>query len=319
MSPLLRRAIALCLVLALPIAAATAQAQQPQGGTPVTFDTQDASGRALALAGQLWLPAEPAQTAKGAVVLVHGSAGWTDQREGHHARALQAAGYAALAIDAFGPRSIRTTTDDQSQVSSLQMARDAFAARAFLIERGFAAPTLAVMGFSKGGAAALFAADRTFLARQEQRFAAAIAFYPACNTRPRAPKPASTVYLALAEKDDYAGVQPCEALAAAYREAGGKIDVKVYADAAHGFDGDPAHSAMIRLRFAENYIDCTVLVEEDGSHTYAGKRYARNDPALLADMRGTCVKKGASVWTHARQKEAATRDVIDFLSRALIR
>jgi dienelactone hydrolase len=106
------------------------------------------------------------------------------------------------------------------------------AARAFLVDRGFAAPTLAGMGFSKGGAAALCAADRTFLPGQEQRFAAVVAFYPTCNTRPRAPKPASTVYLPLAEKDDDAGVPPCEALATAYGQAGGKVSVKVYADPA---------------------------------------------------------------------------------------
>ena len=157
---------------------------QPSGGTAVSFATKDDSGNSLELRGVLWVPSTPA---RGAVVLVHGSGGWTDHREGHYGRALSAAGYAALAIDAFGPRGIKKTTEDQSQISQLQMTRDAFSARRFLLERGYAADRMAVMGFSKGGTVALYAADRNLLPTEADRFPVAISFYPSCSMRPRTP------------------------------------------------------------------------------------------------------------------------------------
>lgn len=298
---------------ALLLSFSTAVRPQPTGGVEVNFPTQDAVGTSLTLRGELWEPSEPA---KGAVVLVHGSGGWSDYREGHYGRALSAAGYAALAIDTFGPRGISGTTGDQAQISSVQMTRDAFAARRFLLAQGFAADHLAIMGFSKGGAVALYAADRNFLSEETERFAVAIPFYPGCNARPRTPKPASVVFMALGEKDNYTGVKPCQDIADDFSKAGGNISVKIYPGAAHLFDGNPANAAMLNLSTAENYMDCIVYLEEDGNSTYAGKSYTADESLLIADLRNTCMKKGASVQTNTQQKAAATRDVIDFLNKA---
>lgn len=46
--------------------------------------------------------------------------------------------------------------------------------------------------------------------------------------------------------------------------AGGKIDVKVYAGATHGFDGDPAPTRRFRIATVENGIDGEVFAEPDG-------------------------------------------------------
>lgn len=286
---------------------------QPTGGVEVSFTTRDMSGNPLALRGHLWTPAGEA---KGAVVLVHGSGGWSDHREGHYGRALSAAGYAALAIDAFGPRGIRETTEDQSQITTVQMTRDAFAARRLLLERGIKADRTAIMGFSKGGTATLNAADRNFLPEETDRFAVVIPFYPGCVVRTRVPRPSGAVFMALGDKDDYTGVEPCQEVAAALRNAGGKVSVKIYPGAAHGFDGHPARTGMIDLPTVENFMNCVLHLEEDGQYSYQGKRYAENDPELTKEMRRTCVRKGASVWTNLRQKEAATRDVIHFLDNS---
>ena len=286
---------------------------QPIGGAAVSFPTQDESGNRLALRAMLWLPLE---VARGAVVLVHGSGGWSDYIEGHYGRALSAAGYAALAIDTFGPRGIGKISEDQAQITAMQMTRDAFWARRFLLERGFPANHVAVMGFSKGGMAALYAADRNFLPLEVDRFTAALPFYPACNSRPRMPKPASTVFMALGEKDDYTGVKPCQDIADDFAKAGGKIAVKIYPNSSHEFDGNPARTGMINLRFIENYKDCVEYIEEDGNSTYAGKSYKPDDKSIYLDMRKSCARKGASVWTNTEQKEIATRDAINFLNQS---
>ena len=84
--------------LGLGLVSADANAQ-PQGGAQVRIESPDASGKLTALNAMLWTPSG---AAKGAVVLVHGSSGWTDHTIGHYGRAFSAAGYAALAFDAFG-------------------------------------------------------------------------------------------------------------------------------------------------------------------------------------------------------------------------
>ncbi len=305
------------LITAVALVAATmsfpAVRAQPTGGTDLSFTSLDASGNPLNVRGHLWVPAGPA---KGSVVLVHGSSGWTDHREGHHGRALSAAGYAALAIDAFGARGVAGTAEDQARVTAAEMMRDAFAARRLLLEQGFAADRTAIMGFSKGGMVALYAADRNYLPEEKDRFAVSIPFYPGCLIRLRVPKPTSAMFMVLGDKDDYTGVEPCEEVADAYRKAGGNVTVKIYPGAAHGFDGNPARTGRMDLRFVENYLDCVIWLEEDGSFTYEGKRYAPNDPQMINDMRRSCMRKGASVWTNVRQKRAATRDVIEFLDSA---
>ncbi|MBB1603537.1 dienelactone hydrolase family protein [Variovorax sp. UMC13] len=291
---------------------------QPRGGEPVAFEVAELSGNARTLQGVLFKAAGIAS--KGAVVLVHGSSGWSDHREGHYGRALSAQGYTVLAIDTFGPRGIASTGENQGQLTALQQTRDAFAARRFLVERSHAPARIAVMGFSRGGLVALYAADRTYLPEQAERFAVAIPFYPACSGRPREPRPASVVFMVLGEKDDYTGVAPCEKLAREYANAGGKIDVKVYAGASHGFDGDPAHTRLFRLATVETYIDCEVFAEPDGRFAYGGKHFTEASYlALLGEMNKGCMKKGASFWTNVARKEEATRDVLAFLDAQFTR
>ena len=286
-------------------------AAQPRGGETVSFEVVEASGAPRTLQGALYKANGPS---KGAVVLIHGSASWSDHREGHYGRALSERGYTVLAIDTFGPRGISGTGENQSQLTTLQQTRDAFAARRFLIEQSHLPARIAVMGFSRGGLVALYAADRTYLPEQRERFAVAIPFYPGCNARPREPKPASVVFMALGEKDDYTGVKPCEQLAKEYADAGGRIEVKVYAGASHGFDGDPANTRMARFSTVENYMDCAVVVEPDGRYSTDGKHFSEaNYAEMLGELKKSCMKKGASFWTNMAQKDAATRDVLNFL------
>ena len=171
------------------------------------------------------------------------------------------------------------------------------------------------MGFSKGGMVALFAADRTYLPDQKERFAVAIPFYPGCITRPREPKPASSMYMALGAEDDYTGVKPCQDIATDFARAGGQVQVKVYPDSTHGFDGNPANLRAYRISTVENYIDCVAEVDSEGKIIYAGKKFAQDDSSIVGEMKKSCMKKGATIWTNVTQKKKATEDVISYLNR----
>ncbi|MDQ2735737.1 MAG: dienelactone hydrolase family protein [Pseudomonadota bacterium] len=299
------------VILAEPIPASAADA--PAGGTAIGVPSPDADGKTTVLAGMLWWPEG---TPRAGIVFANGSGGWRDAREGYYGRMLSAVGYAVLAVDSFGARGIADTVADQSSISVVQMARDAFAARRLLIARGIVADRTAIMGGSRGGTIALLAADRTFLPAETERFQAAIAFYPGCNLRVRAPKPASALFMLEGERDNYTGVKPCQDIAKDYEKAGGKVVLKIYPDSAHDFDGDPAHSRMFRDFMAETFIDCVGSIEDDGTIVYEGRRFDgdRGFADLVAYFRQQpCAGHGATMWTNRKQKAIAGHDVVEFL------
>ena len=135
-----------------------------------------------------------------------------------------------------------------------------------------------------------------------------------CIFHPRKPSPGSRIFMAIGEKDQISGVEPCQKLAAEYLAAGGKVTVKLYPGAPSGFDGHPAFVKLYRDPSMETFMDCTVLVEPDGRSTYAGKTFAESDTkGLIEEMRKSCVKRGGSGWTNVTQKANVTLDLIDFL------
>ena len=107
--------------------------------------------------GELLLPANAAADTKlPAVVLVHGSGGVYQEEVSYWARLLNEQGIVALVIDVFGPRGVKSTGEDQSQVPFAADTADAFAALGMLASHPHIDPTrIAVMGFSRGGITAV--------------------------------------------------------------------------------------------------------------------------------------------------------------------
>lgn len=297
----------LAALIALPALA------QPVGGAGLDFPVQDDAAGTLRLRAMLWLPAAPPA---GGVVLLHGAGGWNDFREGHYGRLLSGAGYAVLAVDSHGPRGVPQTMNHM-QVSFAQLARDAMAARQQLVDRGVPARRIAVLGLSKGGTGALYAMDRFLTPAQAERFAAVVALYPPCHVRARTAMPTAPVFIGLGEKDDLTGVQQCQDTAAALRAAGGNVTVKVYPSSAHGFDGNPDSTVSFYAGQAETFTRCNVEVEADGRETYRGQTYPPGGAEIMAALRATCVRKGASFWTNPAQKAAAAQDIVQFLATSM--
>jgi len=283
----------------------------PQGGQSVAFASPQPDGGSLSIPAILF---RPTGAAKGAVVVVNASPGWSDFREGHYGRALSSAGYAVLAIDTYGPRQVTFAERDNAKLSTYAQALDAFAARKYLISLGYAPGRMAVMGTGRGGTIALLAADRTFMRNEKDRFVLAMSISGGCIFHPRRPSPESRIFMAIGEKDQIAGVEPCRSLAAKYGAAGGHVTVKLYPGAASGFDGHPEIVKLYRDPSMETFVDCTVVVEPDGRSTYVGKTFAESDTkGLLEEMRKSCVKLGGSGWTNVTQKANVTLDLIEFL------
>ncbi len=174
-----------------------------------------------------------------AIVLLHGCGGfhstmvaWADR--------LSRFGYAALAVDSFGPRGLHQNCN----AFFPEQAADSYAALRHLAAKpSVRASQVAVMGFSQGGWAVLGALEKGLIEqRSAQKFRAGIAFYPLCQyasgimTAP--------VLVLIGDADTWTPSTSCEAMVAGRTELGAprapgdrsSIELVIYPGAHHGFD-----------------------------------------------------------------------------------
>ena len=177
-----------------------------------------------------------------AVVMLHSSWGRGEQEWGY-AEHLLDRGIAVFAIDSFHPRGEYNTSSDQSLVSETSMLQDAFSA----LDRLSADPRIdrehiGILGFSKGGIVALYSANQRIskaMARDGNRFAAHIAYYPWCGIHMMDPKTTGMpILIQTGTEDSITPLALCRELAAQIRQADSRSNIEVigYENARHGFD-----------------------------------------------------------------------------------
>jgi len=203
-----------------------------------------------------------------AMVIHHGSGGVNEWREGRYARELVAMGVAAVRIDSFGPRGVRQTVTDQMAVDDAEFNRDAIAAlKALAVHPRIDRTRIGIMGFSKGAVSALMVSHERLLSDKGLpdglRYALHIPIYPTCYVHYHQPRTSGApIYLLLGGADTYAGVEPCTTYGETLRQSGARIEVKVYPDAPHGFDGGVAYNTPS----GENYSRCVAVQRADGTY-----------------------------------------------------
>jgi dienelactone hydrolase len=146
-------------------------------------------------------------------------------------------GYAALIVDSFGPRGVKTVCGQGHLVSPVT-DRTADAYRAALYLRGLATVDpgrLALIGFSHGGGTVMSLVQPGRAEENGARpFRAAVAYYPSC--RPQRHGGVDTPLLILiGEKDDWTPARFCQELMSHLRRPE-LVELKVYPEAYHAFD-----------------------------------------------------------------------------------
>jgi dienelactone hydrolase len=199
----------------------------------------NAAGTPARIAAELRLPGDLERYP--AVILIHGSGGVTANVD-RWARELHAIGVAAFMVDCFTGRGVAETVTDQTRVGALTMIIDAYRALDHLAtHRNIDPNRIALMGFSKGGFATIYAALTRFqkmYGPTKAQFAAYIPFYPACATKYLEDEITvdAPIRIFHGSADDYVPVDPCRKYVARLRAAGRNVELMEFPGAHHVFD-----------------------------------------------------------------------------------
>jgi dienelactone hydrolase len=258
--------------------------------TDKQFLTGAKNGIPVSIGGELRLPAGPSRVP--AVVLVHGSGG-VGANVDRWAQVLNEIDVAALLLDCFTGRGIAQTITDQSQLASLAMIMDSYRALDLLSTHArIDASRIAVMGFSKGGFAALYASLDRFRRMHGPvgvEFAAYIPFYPSCSTTFLDDEQVSDrpIRVFHGSADDYVSVEPCRSYVERLRGAGKDVQLTEYAGARHAFD-NPLYTKPLSLPDAVIIKQC-LRKERPGGEIV---NLETGQPFTWSDA---CVIRGATV------------------------
>ena len=313
----LRRLLALALLLL-----ATGCVARPDDSETLTIESRSFGFIDELLRGEAGAPQEveasltlpPAGTGRApypALVLLHTSNGQGSQ-DWLYAQRLSEQGVAVLAIDSFSKRGVSHTVRDQTLVSTASMLADAYGALDLLSRDPRIDPArIGVMGFSKGGIAALYAVYQPVAARASpngRRFALHIAYYPWCGMRLREPvTTGAPVLIQTGALDDLVPPERCAELISASRGPKGpaRMELTVHPEARHAFD-HPMLSMFGKLPIsAPSPAFCRLQQQEDGAfvEVHSGTRINGKN---LSKALAPCSRNG-----HAGGNEAADAAAFD--------
>jgi len=290
--------------------------------TPPNFGTLIRRGNLpkLVVTGVLSLPKGTDKVP--AMVVAHGSNGVTEGREGRWAARLNENGIAAFVVDSFGPRGVKSTANDQSQLSPAANVADALGALRLLATHPRIDPQrIGIMGFSRGGQVSIQTAlepIRRGVIDGDLRFAVHVPFYPPCNTMYVAEKvTGAPIRFVLAGSDDYTPPAYCARYVEWFRLKGAAADSVSYDGAYHGFDGI---SRVVFVNTLQTGRLCNARRDYDGNVTV---RLDTNEvlrtPQQIGGYYRSCISYGATVGSNVQAMQKAATDLIAYLQQTFKR
>jgi dienelactone hydrolase len=270
----------------------------------------DTAGKPVMVSGQLRIAQGAGRLP--AVILIHGSGGMGANID-YWSRGLNEMGISTFALDGFTGRGLASVNTDQALLGRLNMIVDAYGMLAVLAKHPRVDPQrIVLMGFSRGGQAALFAAmkrSHQHWNKSGAEFAAYLPFYPDCMTTYRndtevAEKP---IRLYHGTPDDYNPVAPCKAYVARLKAAGRDVLLTEYRNAQHGFDNPLGSPTPAVSKNAQTVRKCTIRENEAGQLVNAGT----GQPFSYKDA---CVELGPHTGHDAAATLAVRSEVGAFLT-----
>lgn len=203
------------------------------------------------------------------VVLQHGSAGYVGNVD-MWSRELNELGISTFALDGFTARGLTEVNSNQALLGRLNFILDIYRALEVLATHPRVDPArIVLMGFSRGGQAALYASLKRFNRlwnKSGVEFAAYIPFYPDCMTTYISDTEVADRPIRIfgGTPDDYNPIARCKAYVERLKAAGRDVQLTEYANAAHAFDNPlGAQPAAVSPKF-ESARECKIREEPEG-------------------------------------------------------
>jgi len=237
------------------------------------------------------------------VILVHGSGGISGNIE-FWQRALGQEGISTFAIDAFSGRGLTSVSTNQALVGRTNLILDIYRALEVLARHPRVDPErVAVMGFSRGGQAALYASLTRFdeaWNRSGIRPAAYLPVYPDCSiafTGDTDVVPGPIRILA-GGADDYNPAAFCSAYVDRLKATGRDVAMTIYPNGQHVFDNPIGPATPTVAAGAQTVRNCALREAADGQIVNArtGSAFTYAD---------ACVEAGPHIGSDATLRDAA--------------
>jgi dienelactone hydrolase len=255
------------------------------------FLTGDTNGKATITSGQL-------RIARGSgrlpvVVLQHGSGGMGANIE-MWAREFNAMGVSTFALDGFTGRDLTQVSTNQALLGRLNFILDLYRGLEVLAKHPRVdSQRIALMGFSRGGQAALYASLKRFHQMWNKsgiEFAAYIPFYPDCATTfvsdtDVADRP---IRIFGGTPDDYNPIALCKTYVERLKAAGRDVQLTEYPSAPHSFDNPLGAQPAVASPNSQSVRKCTIREEPVGALINAAtkERFTYED---------ACVERGPHI------------------------
>jgi dienelactone hydrolase len=271
----------------------------------------EASGGPTTISGTL--RTSPGSGRLPAVILLHGSGG-IEENALLWEKLFASMGISSFAIDSFGGRGIVSTVADQSQLGRLNMILDLYRSLAVLAAHPRIDPNkIAVMGFSRGGQATLYATLNRFQKMWNPNGidpATYIALYAPCTTTyiddTKVTDHPIRIFHGIS--DDWVEVAPCRAYLKRLKRAANDVHMIEYPNTWHAFDYPSLPTYPVNVPYAQT-THCVLKEKPIGVII----NMATDKPFTYGD---DCLGRGAHVAYSAKATNATEEAIKVLLKKA---
>ena len=278
------------------------------------FLTGDANGKQVTVAGEFRIAQGTGRLP--VVVMMHGSSGVSATTEAW-VHQFNAMGISTFVIDGFTGRGLTVVGPNQALLGRLNLIVDIYRALDILAKHPRVDPDrIVLMGFSRGGQAALYASLNRFNKlwnKSGAEFAAYIPFYPDCSTSYATDTEvaARPIRIFHGTPDDYNPVASCKAFVARLQDAKRDVVLTEYADSAHGFDAGLLGLSTVAVSTgAQTARNCHIKEGEGGVLMNA-------DTQAPFGYKDACIELGPHVGGNPATAQEARKAVVEFLQALL--
>jgi len=217
----------------------------------------------------LRFPPKPVSAKIPVIFLVHGSSGMASNID-FWSNHFLAEGYATFSMDSFTGRGLTIVGPNQASLGRLNMVLDSYRAMEILAKHPrLDASRFVMMGFSRGGQAALFSSLKRFNDTWNQsgtQFVAHIPFYADCGTsyitdEKTTGKP---IRLHHGKTDDYNPIASCRSYVEKLKAANQDVELDEYDFGPHAFDSPLGTTPPSVSKDAQTARNCHIVEKTKG-------------------------------------------------------